>query len=135
MKLSAKRGGRIVAGALAAGATLLAATLPAAAFSASFSWRGIPACGTVSPAFALKGVPRGTASLGMAMRDRDAPAGQESGSTVPYAGHGTVPRGAVTFTGPCPPKGTSHHYIWTLHALDAKGGDLDMTEAAGNYPQ
>ena len=114
---------------------LLAGTSPAAAFSASFSWRGIPACGTVSPAFALKGVPRGTASLSLAMRDRDAPDFQHGGSTVPYAGHGAVPKGAVTYTGPCPPKGTSHHYIWTLHALDAKGGDLDMTEAAGDYPK
>ncbi|RYC29881.1 hypothetical protein D3273_21630 [Lichenibacterium minor] len=116
-------------------AALLAATAPAAAFSARFSWRGIPACAAVSPAFALKGVPRGTASLSLAMRDRDAPDARESGSTVPYAGRGAVPRGAVSYTGPCPPKGASHHYIWTIHALDAKGGDLDMTEAAGNYPK
>ena len=116
-------------------AALLAATPPAAAFSAKFSWRGIPACGTVSPAFARKGVPRDTTSLSLAMRDRDAPDGPESGSTVPYAGRGAVAKGAVAYTGPCPPKGTSHHYIWTIHALDAKGGDLDMTEAAGNYPK
>lgn len=135
MKLFARRGGRIVVGSAIGGMALLAATLPAAAFSAKFSWRGILACGTVSPAFALKGVPRGTASLNLTMRDRDAPDFQHGGSTVPYAGHGTVPKGAVTYTGPCPPKGTSHHYIWTIHALDAKGGDLDMTEAAGDYPK
>ena len=117
------------------GAALLAASVPAAAFTASFSWRGIPACGTVSPAFALKGVPRGTASLALSMRDRDAPDFQHGGSTVPYAGHGGVARGAVAYTGPCPPKGAHHHYIRTIHALDAKGGDLDMTEAAGDFPR
>ncbi len=135
MALFAGRGDRIAVWSMIGGAALLAATLPAAAFSAKFSWRGIPACGTVSPGFALKGVPRGTTALSLSMRDRDAPDGQESGSTVPYAGHGTVPRGAVTYTGPCPPKGTSHHYIWTIHALDAKNADLDMTEAAGGYPK
>ncbi|WP_237481747.1 hypothetical protein [Lichenibacterium dinghuense] len=135
MTIVAIRSGRAAAGTLAGAALLLATALPAAAFSARFSWRGIPACGTVSPAFALKGVPRGTASLNFALRDRDAPDAPESGSTVPYAGRGAVPKGAVTYTGPCPPKGTSHHYIWTIHAIDAKGGDLDMTEAAGNYPR
>ena len=135
MKLFVMRGDRIAGVAMVAGAALLTAGLPAAAFSAKFSWHGIPACGTVSPAFTLKAVPRGTATLSLAMRDRDAPDAQQGGSTVPYAGRGAVPKGAVTYTGPCPPKGTSHHYIWTIHALDAKGGDLDMTEAAGSYPK
>jgi phosphatidylethanolamine-binding protein (PEBP) family uncharacterized protein len=135
MTLFATRGDRIVGMAVIGGAALLAATLPSTAFSARFSWRGIPACGTVSPAFALKGVPRGTASLSLSMRDRDGSDVPEQTATVPYGGHGTVPKGAVTYTGPCPPKGTSHHYIWTIHALDAKGGDLDMTEAAGDYPK
>ena len=121
--------------AVLSGAALLTAASSASAFSAKFSWRGIPACGTVSPAFALKAVPRGAVSLALSMRDRDAPDFQHGGATVPYAGHGTVPKGAVAYTGPCPPKGTSHHYIWTIHALDAKGTDLDMTEAAGNYPK
>lgn len=127
--------GRTVRAAAFGGVAWLAATLPATAFSATFSWRGIPACGTVSPAFALKGVPRGTAALAMAMRDRDAPDFQHGGSTVPYAGHGAVPKGAVTYTGPCPPKGARHHYIWTIDALDAKGANLDMTEAAGDFPR
>ncbi len=135
MKLLAHRSHRTVVVAVMAGAALLAATGPSSAFSAAFSWRGIPACGTVSPAFALKGVPRGTASLSFSMRDRDAPDAQAGTATVPYAGHGSVPKGAVTTAGPCPPKGASHHYIWTIHALDAKGGDLDMTEAAGDYPK
>lgn len=116
-------------------AAQFAGALPAAAFSAKFSWRGIPACSTVSPAFALKAVPRGTASLSFEMRDRDAPDVGHGGATVPYAGRGGVPKGAVAYTGPCPPKGASHHYIWTIHALDAHGADLDMTEAAGNYPK
>ena len=135
MKHDARRVGRTVARIAIGAAALLAATLPSAAFSAKFSWRGIPACGTVSPAFALTSVPRGTVSLSLAMRDRDAPEVETGGAPIPYAGHGTVPKGAVTYTGPCPPKGTSHHYIWTIHALDAKGGDLDMTEAAGDYPK
>lgn len=135
MTPDARRGDRIVGSVVIGGLALLAATLPAAAFSARFSWRGIPACGTVSPAFVLKGVPRGTASLSLSMRDRDGSDVPEQTSTVPYTGHGTVPKGAVAYTGPCPPKGTSHHYIWTIHALDAKGTDLDMTEAAGDYPK
>ncbi len=135
----AGRAGRSPAGGAVGAAVLVAALLsgasPAAALSATFSWRGIPACGTVSPAFALKGVPRGTASLSFALRDRDAPDAPQSGATVPYAGRGTVPKGAVAYTGPCPPKGARHHYIWTIHALDPHGADLDMAEAAGNYPK
>ena len=125
--------GRAARTAAVGGAAWFAAAFPAAAFSAKFSWRGIPACGTVSPAFALKGVPRGTTVLSLSMRDRDAPDVQHGGSTVPYAGRNAVPKGAVTYTGPCPPKGSRHHYIWTIDALDAKGASLDMTEAAGDF--
>jgi len=111
----------------------LAMSAPAAAFTASFSWAGIPACQSVSPAFVLRDVPAGTKRLRFMMTDLDVPSFHHGGSTVPYAG-GAVPRGAIRYTGPCPPAGQRHRYRWTVEALDAAGKVLAITTATAPFP-
>jgi len=106
----------------------------ASAFSAKFSWQGIPPCSTTSPAFAVSGAPRGTVALAFMMRDRDAPDFQHGGATVPYAGRGRVAKGAITYVGPCPPSGASHRYVWTINALGRDGAALGSTTTDGRFP-
>lgn len=113
---------------------VLSTTASASAFSVRFSWKGISPCGSTSPAFAVSGAPRGTASLAFAMRDDDAPDFRHGGSAVPYAGTGAVPRGAIAYIGPCPPTGEAHTYVWTIDALDASGARLASTTAKGRFP-
>ena len=120
--------------ALVAVLVVLSTTASASAFSVRFSWRGISPCGSTSPAFAVSGAPRGTASLAFGLRDADAPDFQHGGSTVPYAGKGPVPQGAIAYVGPCPPPGRSHHYVWTIDALDGSGARLASTSARGTFP-
>ena len=79
----------------------------APAFSASFSWSGIRACGRTSPAFTIQDAPEGTERLRFVMIDKDAPNFRHGGSTIPYNGSGRVPEGAIDYIGPCPPAGTS----------------------------
>ena len=105
----------------------------AAVFNARFSWTGVPACSTVSPAFSISGAPPGTAALAFVLHDRDAPDFQHGGSTVPYSGKGIVARGAITYIGPCPPSGAKHRYVWTIEALDGQGAKLGTTRAAGSF--
>lgn len=113
--------------------TVLAAASPAIAMSASFSWKGIAACSGTSPAFSISGAPAGTANLRFAMRDYDAPDFNHGGGTVAFAG-GKVAQGAISYRGPCPPGGQTHHYIWTIEALDASGRVLATATAEGSFP-
>jgi phosphatidylethanolamine-binding protein (PEBP) family uncharacterized protein len=106
----------------------------AMAFSASFSWSGIKACDRISPAFTIRDAPKETVSLRFTMNDKDAPNFQHGGSTVPYDGSGRVPEGAIEYIGPCPPTGTSHHYIWTIDALSESGMLIARTTAEGRFP-
>lgn len=109
---------------------------PSAAFalSASFSWKNTSACSSTSPAFTVRGAPKGTASLRFNMRDLDAPNFRHGGSTVAYDGKGRVAQGAITYVGPCPPTGQTHRYVWTVEALDGAGSVLGQTEAQGSFP-
>ena len=106
----------------------------ASAFSASFSWSGIRACGRTSPAFTILDAPKGTQSLRFTMNDKDAPSFQHGGSTIPYNGSGRVPDGAIDYIGPCPPAGTIHRYVWTIEALDKSGTIVARTTAEGRFP-
>ena len=51
---------------------LLTSMHAASAFSASFSWSGIRACGRTSPAFTIQDAPEGTERLRFVMIDKDA---------------------------------------------------------------
>ena len=119
---------------LAALALSLGATTAAEALTATFSWAGIPACSSASPAFKISGAPNATARLRFQMIDQDAPNFRHGGATIPYAAKGIVPKGAISYVGPCPPKGEKHRYVWTIEALDAAGKVLAATRVQGMYP-
>ena len=101
--------------------------------SVHFSWAGIPACGSISPAFALGNVPAGTKSLSFMMIDLNVPTFHHGGSTIPYTAN-AVRQGAISYTGPCPPSGQSHLYRWTVQALDAGGKVLGSGSAEAKFP-
>jgi len=112
---------------LAAGMTLLPGS--AQAMGVSFSWSKSDACASRSPAFRLSGVPRGVKRLRFQMRDLNMPSYYHGGGTVAYKG-ARVARGAFSYKGPCPPRGQSHKYRWTVRALDAKGKTVGTASAA-----
>ncbi len=78
-------------------------------------------------------VPPGTKHLRFTMRDEQAPHFRHGGSTIVYS-DATVPQAAIRYIGPCPPRGETHHYIWTIEALDAKGHVLAKTTASASFP-
>lgn len=117
----------------AAGLAMMALPGRAKAFTANFSWAGIPACTGTSPAFVLGSVPPGTKQLRFAMRDLDVPTFHHGGSTIAYRGD-AVPRGAIRYVGPCPPRGERHRYRWTIEALDSAGKVLGRTAATASFP-
>jgi phosphatidylethanolamine-binding protein (PEBP) family uncharacterized protein len=117
-----------------AAALVLSTLLPQAAqaFSASFSWSGIPACSQTSPAFRIAAAPKGTTQLRFNMVDLDAPGFRHGGSTVSYSG-GAVAKGAISYVGPCPPQGPQHRYRWTVEALDSAGKVLGTTTTTQGF--
>lgn len=126
--------------ALRMAAAALALTLPAAAHAASlgvrFTWVGTAACSTTPPAFAITGIPKETKYLAFRLTDLDAPNFQHAGGEVAYSGSGDIPAGAFdgAYTGPCPPSGTTHTYVWTVHALDANRKAIAQGKATGRFP-
>lgn len=91
----------------------------------------------VSPQLSWTSVPPKTASLVLIMKDVDAPAGtfyhwivyNIPASLNELAQGAALPAGAsagknnfdkAEYSGPCPPKGAAHNYIFTLYALDNK---------------
>jgi len=90
----------------------------------------------VSPPLAWGATPSGTVELAITVIDPDANgfvhwvmAGIDP--SVQAIGEGSVPDGAVQatnnantlgYTGPCPPKGAPHHYVFTIYALSEPSG-------------
>jgi len=112
---------------------MAALTAPAEALTVRFSWVGIPACATISPAFELGQVPAGTKKLQFGMTDLNVPAFPHGGSAIPYDGD-AVKRGAIRFIGPCPPRGERHNYRWTVEALDGADKVLGRGSAEAMFP-
>jgi hypothetical protein len=90
----------------------------------------------VSPALAWESPPDGTAELALVVDDPDAPGnsfihwlvvgipGDRTELETGDAGgvDGANSAGGVGWTGPCPPGGETHGYVFTLYALDEKLG-------------
>ncbi len=87
----------------------------------------------LSPALSWSGVPQGTASLALIADDPDAPAGNwvhwvladlspdltglpEGAAGVGVEGVNSSRR--TGYSGPCPPRGSTHRYYFKLYALD-----------------
>lgn len=89
----------------------------------------------VNPPLEISDVPANAQTLALTLTDPDAPNGLwvhwlvwNIATSTQQIAENSVPQGAVqgqgsngqkTYSGPCPPSGT-HHYIFTLYALDAK---------------
>ncbi len=88
-----------------------------------------------SPELQWKGVPEAARSLALIVEDPDAPTGTfthwvlanipnvaaslAAGQPAPKgSADGKNDSGRTGYTGPCPPPGKVHHYIFTLYALD-----------------
>jgi Raf kinase inhibitor-like YbhB/YbcL family protein len=90
----------------------------------------------LSPALAWEGVPEGTAELALVVEDPDAPGGTfthwlaygipPSTTSLSAGGRlaleGVNDSGGTGYTGPCPPGGAEHHYVFRLLALHAPSG-------------
>ena len=108
---------------------------PAHALTAKFSFSGTSRCTNESPLFRISNAPAATRQLRFTMRDADDLDAKPSGSTIAYSGAGNVPKGAISYIGPCPPEGESHRYVWTIEALDAAGNVLETTQTDENFPE
>jgi Raf kinase inhibitor-like YbhB/YbcL family protein len=93
----------------------------------------------ISPPLSWSAAPQGTAGIAILVTDPDAPGGTfvhwvtynippdtrelpagARGKTILPAGsiQGTNDMGRQGYGGPCPPRGTPHHYHFTVYALD-----------------
>ena len=95
-----------------------------------------------SPPIAWSGAPAGTAAFAIVMQDPDAPrgtfthwllydlsssvtsleAGVAQGLAAAGGTQGTNSAGTLGYTGPCPPAGPAHHYVFSVFALRAPVG-------------
>lgn len=119
-------------GVLALGSS---AFLPGTAIPAPYSCDG----DGLSPPLSWTGVPAGTVELALTVLDPDA-AGQPfvhwvlagMDPVVTGLGEGGIPESVVEvapWTGPCPPRGETHDYVFTLYALSQPSGIADGTTA------
>jgi phosphatidylethanolamine-binding protein (PEBP) family uncharacterized protein len=117
-------------------ALVLPAAAQAAALGVRFTWAGTAACSTTPPAFTIADIPKDTKVLAFRLTDLDAPHYQHGGGEVAYSGSGDIPAGAFdgAYSGPCPPSGTTHTYVWTVRALDAARKALAEGKATGRFP-
>jgi len=104
----------------------------------------------VSPPLNISGVPDGTVSLALVLRDPDAVEGIfvhwilwnidpktaeiKAGYAPDGAMFGKTTDGKLRYVGPCPPSGT-HRYIFSLYALDTaiylnEGDTVEQLDAA-----
>ncbi|MFZ1680256.1 MAG: YbhB/YbcL family Raf kinase inhibitor-like protein [Rhizobiaceae bacterium] len=105
----------------------------AMAMSVSVSWGPTKACfDSKSPPMTVSGVPDGTRKLKIAMVDLDAPSYPHGGGTVSWAGKGSLPYGAFSYKGPCPP--SPHRYQFTVKAIGDGNKTLATAKATKRFP-
>ncbi len=86
-------------------AALILAPACAQAMSVSFTWGPTKKCfDSKSPPMTVRGVPKGTKSLDIRMKDLNAPNYPHGGGRVTYKGKKRLPYGAFRYRGPCPPQ-------------------------------
>ena len=118
---------------LSVSAVLLVCAEPASAMGLTFEWGPTGQCfDKKSPPVMLSDVPAKTAQLRFKLVDLDAPDYPHGGDTIPYAGKDSLPYGAFSYTGPCPP--SPHTYRLSAEALDAGGKVLAKAEAKRRFP-
>lgn len=106
----------------------------AADMKASFDWGPTKKCfDAKSPPIKLSAVPEGTVQLDIRMTDQNAPEFRHGGGKIAYSGENSLPYGAFSYKGPCPPSG-KHKYRFTVKALDAKGKTLAKATADRMFP-
>ena len=100
----------------------------------SFEWGRTKKCfDAKSPPIKLSVVPEGTAQLDIRMTDQNAPDFRHGGGKVAYSGQASLPYGAFSYKGPCPPSG-KHKYRFAVKALDGKGKTLAKATADRMFP-
>jgi len=101
----------------------------------------------VSPPLRWTAPPRGTRSLALTVTDPDAPGGPfvhwRATGIAPTAGSLAQGRhfpheqrntfGTRGYSGPCPPPGPAHHYVFVLRALDGRGRAIASAKLVGRY--
>ncbi len=99
----------------------------------------------VSPPLVWTAPPRGTRSFSLTVTDRDAggflhwrawgiPAsarGLAAGAQPPHDGRNDF--GRIGYSGPCPPPGPAHRYMFELRALDGHGRTLATARLVGRF--
>jgi Raf kinase inhibitor-like YbhB/YbcL family protein len=101
----------------------------------------------VSPPLHWTAPPRGTRSLTLTVVDPDAPGGHfvhwratgirpasrglRQGQHAPHEGQNST--GSRGWTGPCPPDGPAHRYVFTLTAVGAHGRPLASARLVARY--
>ncbi|MEU7383331.1 MULTISPECIES: YbhB/YbcL family Raf kinase inhibitor-like protein [unclassified Streptomyces] len=113
-------------------------TVSSPAFADGGTVPGRYTCGgaDVSPPLAFSGVPAHTAALVLLVEDRDAPGGTfthwlvwnmdprtrslAADATPPGAAQGRNDFSKTGYSGPCPPPGKPHRYVFTVYAADRR---------------
>jgi Raf kinase inhibitor-like YbhB/YbcL family protein len=95
----------------------------------------------INPPLTIEGVPGGTKSLALILNDPDAargsfdhwimwnipPSQKAIEEDTALGTKGLNGKGGIGYTGPCPPQGKPHHYIFMVYALDT---ELALAEKA-----